>query len=238
MKIDAKIVADHLRMVSVGKRITEVVLGPDFSAQVADDAEAVMMNASLKGVKFKPRFGVMDVSELAKILASFGEEVDVELTKDGKLVMKSGTVTVWYQTSDVDKIASTINSFKNADKIISKSIIIEAEPEEGFLANFMKYQKLISPDLVDVGLKGKKLVLRLISMKGHSAEVVVGNADVAAKKKKDFKGFKVAADVLVDVLAGLKPNEEDQLKFSVGSALKVVFRTYAFLVSPQVELTE
>jgi hypothetical protein len=222
-------------MVAMGRRITEVVLGPNFSAQVADEAEAVMMHATAKNVKFKPKFGVMHIGEFAKILASFGEEVDIELT-DGKLVMKSGGVTVWYQTSDVDKIGSTLTSFKEADKVISSSVVVTAEPEEGFLASFTKYQKLIGPDLVEIALKGKKLVMRLISMKGHKAEVVVGTAEVAKKKK--FVGFKVSADVLTDVLSGVKPNEEDQLKFAVGKALRIEFRTYKFLVSPQVELTE
>jgi len=235
MKIDAKVVADHLSMVAMGKRITEVVLGPNFTAQVADEAEEVMLHATVKGVKFKERFGVMHIGEFAKILGSFGEEVDIELN-DGKLVMKSGAVTVWYQTADVDKISSTLTSFKDADKVISSGIVVEAEPAEGFLGDFTKYQKLISPDLVELAVKNKKLVLRLISMKGHRAEVVVGTAEVAKKKK--FDGFKVSAAALTDVLSGVKPTEEDQLKFSVGKALKIEFRTYTFLVSPQVELTE
>lgn len=235
MRVPSQVVADHLSMVAMGKRITEVVLGPNFAAQVADEAEAVMLHATVKSVKFKPKFGVMHIGEFAKILASFGEEVDIELT-DGKLVMKSGGVTVWYQTSDVDKIGSTLTSFKEADKVISGSVVVKAEPEEGFIASFTKYQKLIGPDLVEIALKGKKLVMRLISMKGHKAEVIVGAAEVAKKKK--FAGFKVSADVLTDVLSGVKPNEEDQIKFSVGKALRIEFRTYKFLVSPQVELTE
>lgn len=235
MKINAKVVADHLSMVAMGKRITEVVLGPNFGAQVADDAEAVMLCATVKGEKFKPKFGVMDIGEFAKILASFGEEVDIDLS-DGKLVMKGGGTTVWYQTADVDKISSTLTSFKEADKVISSSIVVKAEPEEGFLAGFTKYRKLIGPDLVEIATKGKKLVMRLISMKGHKAEVVVGKAEVAKRKK--FTSFKVSADVLSDVLSGVKPAEEDQLEISVGKALRIGFRTYTFLVSPQVELSE
>ncbi len=235
MKIDAKVVADHLSMVAMGKRITEVVLGPNFTAQVADEAEEVMLKATVKGVTFKEKFGVMHVGEFVKILASFGSEVDVEL-EDGKLVMKSAGVTVWYQTADIDKIGSTLTSFGDADKVIAKTIVVESTPEEGFLTAFTKYQKLINPDLVEIAVKSKKLVLRLISMKGHRAEVTIGTAEVAAKKK--FSSFKVSAAALSDVLSGVKPNEEDQLKFEVGDALKISFRTYAFLVSPQVELTE
>lgn len=238
MKVNAKIVADHLSMVAMGRRIAEVVLGPNFAANVVDEAEAVMLKATVKGAKFKPKFGVMHIGEFAKILASFGEEVDIELSKDGKLVMKSPGVTVWYQTADTDKIGSTLTSFKDADTVISKGLVLDCEPEEGFLASFTKYQKLIGPDLVEIDIKGKKLVFRLISMEGHMAEVIVGTAQAIGKKKLKSSSFKVSADVLADVLSGVKSNEEDQLKFSVGKALRVEFRTYTFLVSPQVELTE
>lgn len=235
MKIDARIVADHLNMVAMGGRIVEVVLGPNFTAQVADEAEEVMMHATVKDAKFGEQFGIMHLGEFAKVMASFGEEADIEL-KDGKLIMKDADVTVWYQTADVDKIASTVTSFKDADKAVSKEMVVEAEPEEGFLAAFTKYQKLISPDLIEIAVKGKKLVARLISMKGHRAEVTIGNAEMAAKSK--FAGFRVSAAAFADVLAGVKPEEENQVRFFVGKVLKVTFRTYSFLVSPQVELVE
>jgi len=234
VKVDATIVSDHLNMVAMGGRMTEVVLGPNFAAEVADEAEEVMMRAKLKGVKFPDKFGVMHVSEFARVLGSFGDKLDVEL-KDGKLVMKEGGVTVLYQTADVDTIPTTIDSFTKADKHVAKGMVVETTPDEGFLDTFTKYQRLIGPDLIEVAVKGKKMVLRLISMKGHRVEMPVGKA-VMAKKNAKFDGLKVSAAAFADVLSGVRAEESDQLTLSVGQVLRVSFRSYTFLVSPQVEI--
>lgn len=235
MKVDAKVVADHVNMVAMGGRMTEVVLGPDFKAQVADEAEEIMMRAKVKGVKFPETFGVIHASEFAKILKSFNSEVDLEL-KDGKLVMKEGGVVVVYQTAAIDAIDTTIKSFTKADNTVSETLVVKTQPEEGFLANYSKYRKLISPDLVEIATKGKMLVLRLVNVKGHSAEVPIGNAEMLSDEK--FEGFKVSAAAFSDVLAGVSQGEDDQLEFAVGVVLRVNFRTYTFLVKPQVELEE
>ena len=59
MKINAKVVADHLSMVAMGKRVGEVVLGPNFAAHVVDESEEVMLEATVKGVKFPGKFGAL-----------------------------------------------------------------------------------------------------------------------------------------------------------------------------------
>lgn len=234
MKINAKLVADHLEMVAMGKRVKEAVLGPNFTAQVVDEQDEIMLKATLKDVKFPGKIGVESVADLAKLIASFGAEVDAEV-KDKKLILGGGTVTVWYQLYDVEKIGTTLSSFKDADAAITKDIVASVEPDETFLADFTKYQKRISPDLVEFLVKGKKLIANLISTDGHRAEVIVGAADIGKKK---FGALKVSAQAVVDVLSGVKPGEDDQLTISVGKSLKVEFRTYTYLVSARVEAAD
>lgn len=241
MKVEAKVVADHLYMVAMGKRIEEVVLGPNFAASVVDQGEEVMLRATCPGVKFPGKFGVVNVAHLAKVFDSFEGEVDVEVEKGGKdglekLVISSPNVIVWYQTADVDKISTTLASFGTADEALSAELAFETVPDATFLPDLSKYYKRISPDLVEISVKGKKLVMHLISgTTRHKAEVVVGDATAVSKKK--FSSLKVGAAVLGDVMDGVKPVEGDQLKVSVGAkALRVEFRTYAYLLSPRVEV--
>lgn len=243
MKIDAKIVSDHLAMVAMNKRVNEAVLGPNFSAQVVDESEEVMLRATVGGVKFPGKFGVERVSDLARILESFDGEVDAELEREGgkdgleKLVLSAGDVTVWYQTADADKITTTLTSFAAADEAIVGDAVLEVTPGEGFIKDFAQYQKRIAPDLIEVAVRGKKLVMRLMNATTrHRAEVVVGDAPTTSKRK--FNGLKLGAAVVADVLAGVKPTEGDQLRISVGKALRVEFRTYTYLVSPRVEAVE
>lgn len=241
MKIDAKVVADHLSMIAMGKRIESVVLGPNFAAQVVDEAEEVMLKAILGSAKFPDKFGVEKVADLVKILESFGGPVDAEIVKDEqkreKLVLTSGDVTVWFQTADVDQISSTLTSFQSADESISKDVVYEVTPDNSFIENFSRYQKRIVPDLIEVTTKDKKLIFRMISATTrHRAEVVVGTLTAVSKKK--FVPLKVGAAVLIDVLAGVKPTEGDQLKISVGKAIKIELRSYTYLVSPKVEEAE
>jgi hypothetical protein len=231
VKIDAKVVSDHLDMVSVGKRITAAVLGPNFAAAVVDEMNEVMLQATVKGVKFPGKIGVESVSDLAKILASFSGEVDAEV-KDHKLVMSAGNVTVWYQLYDTDKISTTLASFKDADAEVTKKVMATVEPGETFIPDFARYQKLVSPDLVEFVAKGKKLIANLVDSDGHRAEVVVGAVDLGKKK---YGGLKVPAKSVIDVLSGVKPGEGDQLLVSVGDSLRIEFRTYTFLIGPLVD---
>ena len=242
MKIDAKIVADHLSMVAMGKRVGAVVLGPHFAAQVADDSDEVMLKAVLSGVKFSEKFGVEKLQDLVKILESFSGEIDAELVKekDGKdelvkLFLSSGDAKVWYQTADTDKISSTLTSFASADEAISATIVAETTPGAEFLKSFAQYQKRISPDMIEVVLKDKKLVMRMINATSrHRAELVIGDAKTVSKKK--FDNLKLSAAVVADTLSCVQPTEGDQLKISAGNkALKVEFRTYTYLLSPRVE---
>lgn len=237
MKVDAKMVVDHLKMITMGKRVEEAVLGPHFSADIVDEQDTVMLRAALEGVKFGKKFGVAKLVEFVKLLTMFGGEVDMELDKEKRLVMTSGDVTVWYQTSDVDKIGTTLTSFDDASKQLDKTMIVDVEPSETFIENFTKTCKHVAPDMIEIAVKSKRVVMKMISAKTrHRAEVIVGGAQVAAKKK--FESIKLSGEAVIDVLSGVKPGEGDQLKLSLGKVLRVEFRSYVYLVSPLTETSE
>jgi hypothetical protein len=233
MQISGKTLADHLEVVAINKRVEGVVLGPNFEATTADESDQILLHAESE-LEFKPVFGVMDVSHLAKVVRSFGEEMNVEYDEEaGKLVITGGGVVVYYQCAATDVAQRKNIKWKTACDNLSGDVMIDAAPEEGFFRRFDKYYKMLKPQLVELSIKQKKLVARLVSEKSHAAEVVVGEAGTTSKKKPGV--FKINASALADVLSCVPEGGESEVAIGVGKALSIEFGRYRFFIEPLVE---
>ncbi len=232
MRVDAKLAADHMKVVALKGRVSEATFGEDFSVEMVDGNEEVVVRGKSSKVKFPDAFSVMDLSDFVKLLDSFSGEVNMEV-KDGKVVIGSQIGVASYQTADPATIATTLKNFDKMHATYFEEVMVEAKVLNSFPGNYARFQRLISPDLVEFSMKGGKVSARLVSMKGHQAELVVG--EPTKVEKEDFK-FKVSAQALTDVLGGFLTTQAHALGLVVGKALKLTLdEDYTFLISPQAE---
>jgi hypothetical protein len=239
-KIDSRTLAKHLRTVSMNKLVEGVALGTNFTVTVVDASEQVLLHGETNQ-EFKPGFGVADVAHLAKIVESFGEEMDIAYEEqDGKLIMTGNGVVVRYQAADPDVVQRKKPKWKSALDALSEGVIIEGSCAPGFIKQFDKYYKLVKPQLVELELNSGDLIARLISEKSHQAEVVMGPAKKTSKAKTG--AFKVDAKTLASVLScvpervmGEDGEVEDPVTIEIGKSLSIEFDSYRFFISPVVD---
>jgi hypothetical protein len=229
MRVDAKLCADHLKVVGMKGRIQEAVFGEDFSVEMVDGNSEVIVKGRSSKVKFTESFGVMDLGDFIKLVDSFNGEVNMEV-KDGKIVIGSSVGVVQYQGADPSTITTTLKNFDDMCAQYFEETAVVATVANAFPGNFARFQRLISPDVVEFKMKDGKLAADLISMKGHSAELFVG--ETTELNDKDFT-FKISASALQDVLAGFVTTQSHVITMAVGKALKVTLdEDYTFLISP------
>ncbi len=232
MKIDAKLASGHLQVIQMHGRITEVTFGEDFSVEAVDGNEEVVVRGRSSRVKFPDSFAVMDLGDFVNLVGSFNGEVNMEV-KDGKVVIGSSIGVVSYQTADPSTITTTLKNFDTMVEKYFEEVAVEAKVANSFPGLYTKFQRLISPDLIEFSMKDGKVSALLVSMKGHRAELFVGEPTKVGDEK--FK-FKISAQALTDVLAGFVTTQAHSLGLVVGKALKLTLDDdYTFLISPQAE---
>lgn len=236
MKIDAALLTAHLRLVSMKGRIQSVVFLKDFAVEVVDSDEEVVLKAT-SILSFTHTFAVMDLSDFLKIIDSFVGELDFEIRKDGKLIIDSAIGTISYQLADPDTIDTTLKSFTKIQNSQFKddSFDTTIEVDASFLDSYNRMAKLISPDLVEFFVKGAKLMSKLVSSRGHEAEVEVAKFAEAPSKSTQEKvaACKINADSFKAVLDGILLPGEEKFTMTIDGALRIVYRTYTFIISKQ-----
>ncbi len=225
-KISADRLAGHLRLISMKGRIQGVAFEKNFAAEVVDSDEEICLQA-VTDLEFASSFAVMDVADLLKIVDAFAGDIGLE-TKDDKLEIETTDGTIYYQLADADTIDTRFKgfeklveaSFKGALKLIVGSL---------FLDSYDRFQKLISPSIIEFFVKDGKMMLRMTADSGHYAEIDVAPTDVSK-----IPEFKIGAAALRSVLDGIVLPGEEMMQLVIGETLGVVYRGYTFIVSRQV----
>lgn len=231
MKVDSKLLADHLHIVGMKGRITEASFGPDFAVEMVDENTEVVVKGKSPKVSFPDSFAVMDLSDFARLIDSFSGEVNLDI-KDGKAVIGSPIGVVSYQTADPSTVRSTIKNFADLITKFKNEVQAVVKVSNSFPSDYARFQRLISPDLVELGMKDGKIAATLMSMKGHRAEIFVGSPMQPVDKVK----FKLSAHALTDVVSSLVTTQSHEIVMTVGKALILQLDLdYTFAISPQAE---
>jgi hypothetical protein len=232
MKINANDLTFHLRLVSMKDRIPTVAFGKDFSAEVVDIDDEVVLKVG-KTVKFPSEFAVMDLKDFLRIVNSFSGDIDFEI-KDTKLVIDSAIGRINYQLADPKSVETTLKNFDSIESDSFGKDTVSLEVDSGFLDSYNRFVKLVNPDIVEFSVSGKKLVIKLVSTRGHEGEVEISQFDKAPSKSmaEKINSCKVSAKALSAVLDGIHLPEEETFVMSLDTAVKIVYRdAYTFIIS-------
>ena len=232
MKVDAKLLSGHLGVVSLNGRLSEVTFGPNFEVQAVDGSSEIVVKGKSSKVLFPSPFSVLDMADFVKLINAFNGEVNLDV-EDGKVVVGSNIGVVRYQAADPSTIVSTIKNFDDVDANYMENTIVSAKVENSFPSNCAKFGRLISPDVAEFSMKDGKLSVSLVSMKGHKADLFVGEIESCSDEKFSFR---VLFPVIKDVMSGFITTQSHNIGLKIGKALRMQLDDdYTFLLSPQAE---
>lgn len=250
MKVDTEALVEHLKLVSMNGRISEIAFGEELAVELVDTDQEIVVRGKSK-IAMTEGFALSDVMDFRKIVKAFKGEIELEVGPKIKITTEQGVIN--YQTADAAIIESTLKSFDAIVKAnFSDPIIISGVPGES-LENLRRFLKLLTPDLVELSAvrKGENwwLEAKLINADGHDGVVSLSEADVPAELQPDettlaeaetselrTQPMKVSAKAVQDVIDGIELGHGEPLLLGVCGALRIQYGDYEFIISKQIEV--
>lgn len=239
-KVDAGVLSQHLKTLSMKGRIEEATFGKDFCIIVSDVDDEVAVKAA-STMTFPEEFAVGDLKQFAKIVGFFKGEIEISL-ESGQLILNQDGALFFFQCADKDTIPEapdfdTVEAQMLGDKPLSVRVSGAA------IAKLDGFRKLLDSDIVQFTLvEGTVRARQISNATMHEAETELGeveNERVLKSHEKAMVDFKVSGAALRDLMDGIvmdPDDSDDVIMFDFGESLRIRYEggNYTFLVSPQV----